>query len=184
MKRRSIQHHMDGLMALLLFGVFAVCVLAVLLTGAKAYRRLTERDQSAYQSRTCAQYLATRVRQADQADGVYTEDFGGADALVLEEDGYLTRVYCYEGALMELYCAVDAEMEPRDGEEVMSAQELSLELEDGLLTAVLTGADGREETLYLSLRGQEEMDTASPSPLTPGIMSGAVVPDSGGEAAA
>ena len=39
MKRKTIKHHIDGLIALLLFGVFAVCVLAVLLTGADAYRR-------------------------------------------------------------------------------------------------------------------------------------------------
>ena len=95
MKRTSIQHHLDGLIALLLFGVFAVCVLAVLLTGANAYRRLTERDQSAYSRRTCAQYLATRVRQADSLNGISVESFGGTDALVLEETGseYLTRIY-------------------------------------------------------------------------------------------
>ncbi len=45
MKKRTTQHHIDGLAALLLFGIFAVCVLMVLLTGANAYRRLTERDQ-------------------------------------------------------------------------------------------------------------------------------------------
>ena len=35
---------MGGLLVLLLLGVFAVCVLSVLLTGAEGYRRLTERD--------------------------------------------------------------------------------------------------------------------------------------------
>ena len=68
MKKRPIQHQLNGLMALLLFGVFAACVLAVLLTGANAYRRLTQRDQAAYLRRTCVQYLATRVRQADSRD--------------------------------------------------------------------------------------------------------------------
>ncbi len=63
MKKRPIQHQLNGLMALLLFGVFAACVLAVLLTGANAYRRLTQRDQEAYLRRTCVQYLATRVRR-------------------------------------------------------------------------------------------------------------------------
>ena len=58
--------HQDGLAALLLFGIFAVCVLMVLLTGANAYRRLTERDQQAYQRRTCAQYLSI----PDPADSV------------------------------------------------------------------------------------------------------------------
>ena len=64
MRRKPIQHHIDGLAALLLFGVFAVCVLAVLLTGADAYRRLTQRDQAAYDRRTCEQYLTTRDRKS------------------------------------------------------------------------------------------------------------------------
>ena len=49
---------MDTLLALLLFGLFSVCVLAVLLTGADAYRRLTQRDRLAFDSRTCTQYVA------------------------------------------------------------------------------------------------------------------------------
>lgn len=85
---------------------------------------------------------------------------------------------------MELYCAADAEMDPQDGEAVMEAQALSLELEDGLLTAVLTGADGREETLYLSLRNEGTADASFPPPPASGIMPGALVPDSGEEAAA
>ena len=51
MKRKTIKHHIDGLIALLLFGVFAVCVLAVLLTGAEAYRRLTQRDRARSEER-------------------------------------------------------------------------------------------------------------------------------------
>lgn len=61
MREKRVKHHIDGLVALLLFGVFAACVLVVLLTGADAYRRLTERDQAAYERRTGVQYIATRV---------------------------------------------------------------------------------------------------------------------------
>ena len=172
MKRRAIQHHIDGLIALLLFGVFAVCVLAVLLTGADAYRRLTERDQSSYSRRVCVQYIATRVRQADSLGQISVEPFGGQDALVLLDGDYLTRVYCYDGHLMELYCGAEAEMEPQDGEQVMEAAGLALSLKDRLLTAELTNADGSVETLRLSLRSGEE--TLSP---------GEAVPDSGEGAA-
>ena len=145
MKRRTIQHHMDGLAALLLFGVFAVCVLLVLITGASAYRRLTERDQSSYERRTAVQYIATRVRQADCLD-----------ALVLADGDYLTRDYWYDGWLMELYCAAGADMEPRDGEKILEAGGLELSQEDGLLEAVLTNSDGGRDVLRLSLRSGEE----------------------------
>lgn len=157
MKKRTTQHHIDGLAALLLFGIFAVCVLMVLLTGANAYRRLTERDQQAYQRRTCAQYIVARVRQADRLNGIKVEPFGDGNALTLAEDaGYHTLVYCYDGWLMELYCGVDAELEPQDGERLLEMEGLEFSLEDGLLTAVIDGADGTKDVLRLSLRSGKE----------------------------
>ena len=78
---------------LLLFGVFAVCVLIVLLTGAKAYRGLTERDRTAYDRRTCVQYIATKVRQGDVEGGVTVEPFGDTAALCMRQYGFVTRVY-------------------------------------------------------------------------------------------
>lgn len=156
MKRRKIQHHLDGLAALLLFGVFAVCVLAVLLTGADAYRRLTQRDLAAYDSRVCVQYIAARVRQADRIDGVSIEKFGSSDALVLEEEGgYATYVYWHDGYLMELYTSVDGNLTPEDGEQLMESGGLTLSLEDGLLTVEIIQGTGRQDTLCLSLRSGE-----------------------------
>ncbi len=147
---------MDGLAALLLFGIFAACVLAVLLTGAGAYRRLTERDQASYERRTCAQYIATRIRQADRQGSVSVEPFGGVTALCLaEEGGYVTYVYCYDGYLMELYTAADAELAPEDGEQLMRAAGLDLSLTGGLLEVTVTDPDGAAERLYLSLRSGE-----------------------------
>ena len=156
MKKKSIQHQMDGLVALLLFGIFAACVLAVLLTGAGVYQRLTERDQSAYSRRTFAQYIATRVRQSDCLDGVSVEDFDGVPALNLwAEDGYVTRVYWYDGYLMELYTDTSTDMSPADGDRLMEAGGLGLPLEDGKLTVDLTDAEGAQERLELCLRSGE-----------------------------
>lgn len=155
MREKQVKHHIDGLAALLLFGVFAACVLAVLLTGADAYRRLAERDQAAYERRTGVQYIATRIRQSDHAGGVAVEDFGGVDALVLGADEtYVSRVYCCDGWLMELYALAEEPMEPRDGQRILKAEGLELSLEDGVLEAVLTTA-GSPETLRLSLRSGE-----------------------------
>lgn len=155
MKRRTFRYQMDGLIALLLFGVFATCVLAVLLSGAGAYRRLVQRDDAAYNSRTCAQYLAARVRQADCEGGVAVEDFGGTPALALREgSGYVTRVYWREGYLMELYTSEDAELAPEDGEILLAADRLDLSMAEGLLTVEIT-AGGRSGTLRLSLRSGE-----------------------------
>ncbi len=158
MKKREIQHHTDALAALLLFGVFAACILAVLLTGAGAYRRLTGRDQAAYARRTALQYVATRVRQSDVLDQVEVEDFRGVTALVLrEEGGYVTRVYCHDGFIKELYAdEEEAFLVPGDGERILEARGLEFSLEDGLLTVTATDGSGVVSTLLLSLRSGEE----------------------------
>lgn len=156
MKKRNVQRHMDGLAALLLFGLFAACVLAVLLTGAGAYRRLTERDRESYEQRSCTQYIATRVRQADRSGGVAVEQFGGVPALRLTDDlGYVTRVYCWDGYLMELYTSADADLAPEDGERLLMADGFTPSIEDGLLEITVFSHGGTADTLYLSLRSGE-----------------------------
>lgn len=155
MKKNITKHQIDALAALLLFGVFAVCVLTVLLTGADAYRRLTDRDRNSYDRRSCTQYIATRVRQSDCLGSISIAPFGDGQALLLtEEDGYITRLYCYQGSLMELYTDGDLELEPEDGEKILALSNLELSLDGGLLT-VTTDCGGERSTLLLSLRSEE-----------------------------
>lgn len=159
MKQKPIQHHIDALAALLLFGVFAACVLAVLLTGADAYRRLTVRDQAAFDRRTGAQYITTKVRQADSAGSVAVEDVDGVQALILDAQAeYITYIYQYDGWLWELYTWCGEPMVPGDGRQLVEAERFELSLEEGLLTVRLTTAQGAEDTLLLSLRGEEGFD--------------------------
>lgn len=157
MNREKTEHHLNSLMALTLFGVFAVCLLIVLFTGAATYRRLTERDERTYNRRTCAQYLAARVTGADALDTVTVEEFGGTQALVLAGGtGYLTRIYYYDGYLMELYAAAEEAPLPENGEKIAAAGGLELSLEERLLTATVVSHEGDATTLHLALRSGEE----------------------------
>lgn len=152
------QSKLTGLMALTVFTLFAVCILLVLLTGADRYRDLTEQGGRDHVRRTAAGYLTTRVRQAE---GVRIEDFGGADALVLEEtvdsEPYLTRVYCHDGWLRELYTAQSGSFSPADGETILEAEDLTLTLEDGLLRAELALGTGKTLTLLLRIPTDREV---------------------------
>ena len=154
MRHKSEKHHIDGLIALVLFGVFAACILSVLLTGSDAYRRLTERDRETFGTRTCLQYVATKVRQAKSGGDIAVEDFDGTSALcIYEEIGgnrYVTRVYCYDGWLREIFTSASTHSLAEDGEKIIRAEQLGFELEDGLLTAELSGGG----SLTLSLRGE------------------------------
>ena len=178
MKNLRQKHHMDGLTALLLFGVLAVCILSVLLLGADAYRRLTERDQTAFDRRTAVQYLATKVRQADAAGAVTVTSFDGAvppeesgirsasgDTLLLTENiegtPYCTRIYYYDGYIREVFGECGVEMLPEDGEKILEARGLLFDWDfdgssAGPLQIEFIAADGTEERLILTLRSGGE----------------------------
>lgn len=160
-KEQNGKFSVDGVLALVLFGIFALCVLAVLLQGAKAYRQLTERGQASYQQRTAAQYLVTRVRQADAQGAVSVGSLGAVETLELVEtiDGtrYVTRVYCWDGQIRELFSAADREFSPADGQCILPASDLDLELNNGLLTAEIVDADGRRTQVSVSLRSGQEV---------------------------
>ena len=159
MKERSRKNSISGLAALVLLGVFAAGILAVLLSGASAYQRLTERDARSYDSRTCMQYLATKVRQAPAPDALRLSDFGDGDSLLISEtiDGteYQTQVYYYDGWLMELFTVTDAGLLPEDGEKILPAKNLSLRLSGDLLRIEVVDGNGTENALALALRGGE-----------------------------
>ena len=152
-------HKLTDLMALLTFAVFGTCVLLVLLSGAKVYRQLAEDGQQQYARRTAAGYLTTRVRQAES---VSVTDFDGTQALVFPEtvDGrtYLTRVYCYEGSLRELFTAQSGSFSPEDGEILFPVQSLSLTMDANCLQAVITLPDGTQVPLTWHLHtGKEDL---------------------------
>ena len=155
MRTRQNKRRADTLLVLMLFGVFAVCILSVLMTGADAYRRLSQRDQTGYDERTASQYLATRVRQADRLGGVDVDSFQGVDALILTEEiegeVYETRVYCYDGYLRELFAAAGGDFYPEDGEKILAANGLTFSRDGRILTAELLDGAGqlRQITLYL-----------------------------------
>lgn len=153
MKRK---HQMDGVLVLLLFGVFATLVLSVLLTGAKAYRRLADRDDVSYYCRTAEQYVATKVRQA--AGAVDVVDFCGIQAIRLEEelDGeiYVTHVYWYDGYIRELFSSELDALLPEDGEQVLPAEAMHVERTGVLLHICITN-DGRTREGFLFCRGRE-----------------------------
>ena len=158
MRERTKEFQINGILVLVLFGVFAVTVLAVLLTGAGAYKRLTERGQEMYTARTIPQYLTTRVRQADAAGGISVASMDGIPVLELSEQiegkRYVTRIYCYEGYVRELFADASLTLHPEDGECIMEAETLRFTLEDGALHITLD-VDGMQSQLYLALRSGE-----------------------------
>lgn len=152
-KNRSL----SGLAALLTFVLFATGVLFVLLNGAGVYRRLTQRDQHSYDNRTCAQYVATKLRQAPTPSNVSIDTFGANEALLISQyiEGveFVTRIYCHEDWLMELFTLADGDFAPEDGEKILPLRSFSLSQDGSVFSFALTDTTGNTQHLKLSVRG-------------------------------
>ena len=144
--------------ALLVLAVFAVGILGVLLGGAEAYQRLTRRDQAAYDRRTAAQYLTTKLRQAPGSGAVSMGSFGESDALLITEEwesvAFATRIYCYDGWLMELYSLADGEFSPADGQKIVPMDRLQVAQAGNLLELTLTCGEENRQVLFSLNRGE------------------------------
>ena len=135
---------------LLLLLAFSVAILAVLLAGAKSYKTLTQRDRQTQDQRICELYLSNRIRQTGTTSSMWLEQYEGTQCLEIasEIDGkdYLTRIYCWDGWIRELFTAADYSFRPEDGEKVTEAQSLRFDAQGGLLD-VWVKVNGEERQL-------------------------------------
>lgn len=158
-KTSGSKNSISGLAALLVFGIFAVCVLLVLLQGANTYQKIHARGQESFAERTSMQFLAAKIRQADGP--VMLTSFGDGEALLFNEEvngeNYTTWIYTYDGWLREYFGPAGDEPMPELGEPVLEAGALSMNLEDDLLRILLEDEHGESHELQLYLRSGGEV---------------------------
>lgn len=166
MKMRVKRKELSSFAPLFVFALFALSVIAVLLSGAKIYKENNRRDSSSYDRVTVSQYIATRIRQSDRADACFVGDFAGnesqeGDTLFYREtiDGeeYLTRIYCYNGYLYELFSLAEDEFEPRDGEPIIPVHSLNFRRSNGYVEVDIEYSDRSNATLFFTLRSDAEV---------------------------
>ena len=155
MVRKGQRHLIDGIAGLLVYGLFAVCILAVLLSGAKVYSRIVNRDNDVYESRTGVQYIATKLRQAELPSSVSITKENGLNVLrIREEDGdeeCYACIYCYEGYLRELILESGVDFYGDAGEKLIPAESADFEIDDGMLRITVTDRSGTQRELLFSL---------------------------------
>ena len=147
------------LLVLLVFAVFMVSILVVLLTGADVVQGITERDQKSYEQRTAVQYIASRVRQADQTGMIRvdsSETVGDRLVLVEEIDGILceTVIYCYDGYLRELFSVDGYDPGAEFGEKILPVERICATDCGAYLVIEIRFADGETRSMTLYLRSE------------------------------
>ena len=161
MKKSGNKNYTDFLAGLLVFGVFAVGMIIMLLTGAGAYKRLTARDSANYDLRICSGYVTTKIRGAE-AGAVSVAEFpelSGGALCVAEEIGgetYISYVYCDGGWVREVFMPAGISPDFSAGEKLLEAESLEFSKEGGLITARITVDGGAARSVTLRLNGGEE----------------------------
>lgn len=153
-RRRS--HSISGAFVFLLLGMFAVLSMALVLVGAQAYRTTVDQTAGHTRDRILQAFVRNAARADDENGVIAISEIGGVPVLCfaseLDGERYIKYVYCHNGELRELFTSAGYGFDPDEGEKICEAEALELGLEDGLLTATLTGADGTRYTIYIGLR--------------------------------
>ncbi len=155
---REQRHAVNGLLTLLVYGIFALFSLLLAAAGARVYQNIVSAGRENTQIRSSFSYVANKVRMSTRAAGsVRIEEQDGMDVLVLNSaaEGYEIRIYYYDGALREAYQASDQPFQPKLGEKLVEIPDFRIEETDtGHL--ILSAADGKgnHRSLHLYLEGK------------------------------
>ena len=139
----------------LLFAVLALFLLAALLVGTSAYRAVNDARSSSDETRLGLSLVANSIRMNDATDAVGVADGPEGLALVLtehlESGNYETRLYAYQGSIVEEYARAEAAFTPEKARAIVASERFDFTYEDGLLT-VFTD-QGSTSVALRSVRG-------------------------------
>lgn len=165
MIRKNPLDSMRAILVLLLCATFFILAMGLTLLGSNVYRRTAAQADIRYTQRTALSYLVNQLRRGDRAEGIRIGDFDGIDTIeireVFEDDStvYVTRLYCYEGQLCELFAEQSPDLQPQDGIAILPLAALSVEGNESEIQITVTDEHGEQYEAALSPRcGFEEVN--------------------------
>lgn len=156
MRERNVK--VNGVLMLLVYGIFALFSLLLVVVGARVYRNIVSAGQRNTQTRAAFSYVAGKLRMSTQSPGgLKIREENGTDILVLNArtEGYETRIFYYDGAIRELYQASEQEFIPEMGEKIVEVSDFRIDTtEEGNLLLEAVDLEGRARSLHLYVEGK------------------------------
>ncbi len=122
----------------LLMVIFFVMLLLALMAGVSIYHRVADIQISTSEDRLGQQLVANYVRSTDSVNAVKVGTGPEGQSLVLleqlESGNYETRIYLYEGAIVEEYAVEGSPYTYSKAVKLVDSSRFSFGYEDGLLT--------------------------------------------------
>ncbi len=148
----------QNVFVLLLLAVFAGSAVFLTALGAQVYRDTVQVSENNNSSRVLAAIVRVTAQSEDSGrvkieklndEGLlsltFVDDYGDGDV-------YLTRLFCADGYLRQSFASADMEFSTDMGDTLCEAASFVPELNGNLLTATVTGTDGRIQVINVSLR--------------------------------
>ena len=117
---------------MLLFLLFAGCMLIIVAIAAGTYTRISSDFDDTFTRSASLRYVSNKLKSADSAE-IY-----GGDMLVLTQDGIKSVIYCSDGGLYENSISADAEPAAQGGDRIFDLSSLDVAEENGLYTVTVT----------------------------------------------
>lgn len=156
MKRFKINFAATACVLFLLLA-FIGSAMAVVVFGTQSESSEKAFIAQAFSERTLMPFLAEKLRQGDGLGDIYTGEFDGINALFIESTLqntlYTDIIYCYDGALCELFCENGSDFSRKDGTKIIEVGSVIFsEPESGLIYIEATDKEGRTSFLHLLLK--------------------------------
>ena len=156
-KRKQEKRTSAHVFAIVLVALFFVVLMGCLAVGVGLYSNVSNLQAQANDTRMQSGLLATLIRANDAADALEVGVGPEGDALVLVErldsGTYETRIYRYQGAIMQEYAIAGHPIDPDNAIKIEDSDTFEFSYENGLVTVITDG--GAWSVALRSVQGGE-----------------------------
>ncbi len=118
---------LNTMASMLLFLVFAICMLVIIGSAAGTYSRINKSYDTTYGSAASIRYISNKIRSADSCELI-----DGGNGVVLNSGNMVTVVYQLGGGLYEKNIANGGDTSPSGGELIFEIDKMDIQEHDSL----------------------------------------------------
>ncbi len=145
-KGRNLADTASAVGSMLLFVLFAVCMLMAVAVAADTYGRIKTGYQQSFGTAASIKYISNKLRAAENVTLLE-----GGSAAAIESGGTVSVIYCGDGGLYEKNTVPGGDISADGGELISSASSLDITEHDGLYE--ITVGSGTSSSVILVRKG-------------------------------
>lgn len=141
-KKRNMSDTVGTIGSMLLFLLFAGCLLMIIAVAAQTYSRLSTNFDKSFGSSASLRYISNKIKNANTAEIVEE------DVLCLKYDDMMELVFFKNGALYEKCVGIDSEIVTEGGDKIFELSDMKV-FDEGNLIKITVLLNGEENLTYV-----------------------------------